>query len=137
MKKAEEKVLLYHFSDEDKLHSLQALLTKMKIAFTVLPDDVYIQKVGYLLGLKGFHQIQAKEQDDFVFPFEVMILFNIKNKRLSQVLNAFQNAGIPPVRFKAIVTPFNMFWTLRRLCETMQKEHAAMINRDGENHAEK
>ena len=136
MKKAEEKVLLYHFQDEEKLSSIQTLLKKMKIAFEVLPEDAYIQKVGYLLGSKGFNETQAVEEDDFVFPFEVMILFNIKNKRLSQVLNEFRQAEIPPIRFKAIVTPFNMFWSLRRLCETMQKEHAAMINKDEESHAE-
>ena len=35
--------------------------------------------------------------------------------------------GVPPVHYKSVVTPFNTLWTLRRLCETMQKEHAAMI----------
>ena len=128
--------MLYHFQDEEKLNSIQTLLTKMNIAFEVLPDDAYVQKVGYLLGSRGFNQTKAIEEDDFIFPFEVMILFNIKNKRLSQVLNEFRQAGIPSIRFKAIVTPFNMFWSLRRLCETMQKEHAAMINKDEESHAE-
>ena len=36
----------------------------------------------------------------------------------------------PPIRYKTVVTPFNTFWTLRRLCETMQKEHAYLAERD-------
>ena len=41
-----------------------------------------------------------------------------------------QEAGVPKVRFKSVVTPFNTLWTLRRLCETMQKEHAALLEQE-------
>ena len=68
-----------------------------------------------------------------------MILHRIKGKRLDQVLAAMKAAGVPPIRYKAVVTPFNTLWTLRRLCETMKKEHAYMTemaegakNDDGE-----
>ena len=56
-----------------------------------------------------------------------MVLQHIRNKRLDAVLKALKDAGVPPVHYKSVVTPFNTLWTLRRLCETMQKEHAAMI----------
>ena len=73
-----------------------------------------------------------KEEDDFVFPHEVMVLQNIRNKRLDEVLLALKEAGVPHIRFKAVVTPFNTLWTLRRLCETMQREHGAMIEQEKE-----
>jgi hypothetical protein len=82
--------------------------------------------VGYLLGAKGFQPAKAKDEDNFVFPHEVMVLQNIRNKRLDEVLLALKEAGVPHIRFKAVVTPFNTLWTLRRLCETMQKEHGAL-----------
>ena len=47
----------------------------------------------------------------------------IRNKRLDQVLEAFRTAAIPPVLYKAIVTPFNTLWTLKKLCLTIEKEH--------------
>ena len=56
-----------------------------------------------------------------------MVLQHIRNKRLDAVLKALKDAGVPQVHYKSVVTPFNTLWTLRRLCETMQKEHAAMI----------
>ncbi len=125
--KREEQVLFYQFNDQEKLTSLRGILEKLHIHSQLLPEAAYRQKVGYLLGMKGFSAVRQTEDDDFVFPHEVMILHNIKNKRLDMVLAAMREAKIPPVRFKAVVTPFNTLWTLRRLCETMQKEHAAMV----------
>ena len=86
-------------------------------------------KIGYLLGLMGFRAANPEdyEDDPFVFPHEVMVLQHIRNKRLDAVLKALKDAGVPPVHYKSVVTPFNTLWTLRRLCETRQKEHAAMI----------
>ena len=99
---------------------------KLGIATKILPAEAWREKVGYLLGAKGYQPAKVKDDDNFVFPHEVMVLQNIRNKRLDEVLQALQNAGLPHVRFKAVVTPFNILWTLRRLCETMQKEHGAL-----------
>lgn len=130
MKKV-EKVLLYHFQDREKLRAIQSVLSSLHIVVEELPEDSYEQKVGFLLGAGGFSPAKdSDDQDPFVFPFEVMVYYNIRNKRLSEVLDALRKANIPSVRFKAVVTPFNMFWSLRRLCETMQKEHAAIKNED-------
>ena len=52
---------------------------------------------------------------------------NIKGKKLDHILLEMKKAELPPIRFKAVVTPFNMLWTLRRLCETVQKEHGEMM----------
>ena len=130
MKKTEEMVLLYQFVDEKKLQALEAVLRRLQIKCRLLPENAYQQKVGYLFGMRGFRESKDQEDDDFVFPHEVMVMQNIKNKPLDELLIAMRDAQIEPIRFKAVVTPFNMFWTLRRLCETMQKEHAMMLQKD-------
>lgn len=130
MKKAEEKILLYHFTDEDKLQKIKQTLDGLKISSRSLSDDMYRQKVGYLVGMTGFNEVKPEDKDDFVFPHEVMVLHNVRRQRLDTILKAFREADINPIKFKAMVTPFNRFWTLRRLCETMQKEHAAMLGKD-------
>lgn len=124
-----EKVLLYHFQDAEQTEQIRQTLHSLQIPVQVLPEEAWAQKIGYLLGLRGF-QPQAAASDGFSFPHEVMLLHNIKNKRLDQVLQAFHEAHIAPIRYKAVVTPFNTLWTLRRLCETMQKEHAALAMRE-------
>lgn len=120
-----ERVLLYHFTDEERREAVAALLCRMNIAVTVLPESAWREKVGYLLGQKGFSPARETEEE-FVFAHEVMLMQNIRNKRLDKLLSAWKEAGLAPVLYKAVVTPFNTLWTLRRLCQTMEKEHGAV-----------
>ncbi|MSV25635.1 DUF3783 domain-containing protein [Selenomonas sp. WCA-380-WT-3B 3/] len=129
--KRKEQVLFYQFRDAAKLELARSVLRRMGIATKILPENAWREKVGYLLGAGGFKASSAKDDGEFSFPHEVMILQNIRNKRLDEVLRALREAGVPPIPFKSVVTPFNTLWTLRRLCETMQKEHAFML-RQGE-----
>ena len=128
--KRQEQVLFYQFRDDEKLALACKTLHKMGIVTKILQPEAWREKVGYLLGAKGFQPAKVKDEDNFVFPHEVMVLQNIRNKRLDEVLLALKEAGVPHIRFKAVVTPFNTLWTLRRLCETMQKEHGALANGD-------
>ena len=122
--KREEQVLLYQFRDEEKLSAIREALKTLRIKCRVLPEEAYGQKIGYLLGMKGFQQTKTKDEN-FTFPHEVMVFQHIRGKRLDEVLGKLKDSGIPSVKFKAVVTPFNTLWTLQRLCETMQREHAA------------
>ena len=129
MGKREEKVLLYQFLDEERLQAARDVLRRLGIASEALPASCWAQKIGFLLGLKGYSA--ASEPEDkkaFIFSHEVIILYNIQNRRLDQVLGALSTA-IGRMRYKAVVTPMNRLWSLRRLCETMQKEHAFMAEK--------
>jgi hypothetical protein len=133
MKKAEEKALLYRFRDKDNIAAVEAVFQGLHIMTEVVPDEAWHQKVGYLLGMQGFCETKLTADDlaeDFTFPHEVMVLYKINGKRLDMVLQALHEAGVAPIRYKAVVTPFNTLWTLRRLCETMQREHG-MIKAQG------
>lgn len=125
--KRKEQVLFCQFRDAAKLELARSVLRRMGIATKILPENAWREKIGYLLGVGGFKASSAKDDGEFSFPHEVMILQNIRNKRLDEVLRALREAGVPPIKFKSVVTPFNTLWTLRRLCETMQKEHAFML----------
>ena len=128
VKKREEKVFLYQFQEGERLDTIRALLRTLGIESHVLPEAAWGQTIGYLVGLKGFQPHGALPEGAF-FPHEVMLFYQIKDRRLDQVLEAFRRAEIPRVHFKAVVTPMNRFWSLRRLCETMEKEHAYMMER--------
>lgn len=130
MMKKQEQVLLYGFLDMEKLAKIEKILHRLNIRTKVLPEEAWREKVGYLLGMKGFKAAASQEDDGFVFPHEVMVMQNIRHKRLDEVLEALKDGGVPHIKFKSVVTPFNTLWTLRRLCETMQKEHAAMAEQE-------
>ncbi len=127
--KKKEQVLLYQFHDEALLTPLLEVMKKLRIKVTLLKDEDYREKIGFLLGMKGFLPA-ADQTDGFSFPHEVMIFSNIQGKRLDEVLDSISKAGIPRIPYKAIVTPFNTLWTLKRLCETMEKEHGTFIRQN-------
>lgn len=52
--KREELVLFYQFRDDEKLALAQKTLHRLGIHTKVLPEEAWREKVGYLLGLKGF-----------------------------------------------------------------------------------
>lgn len=128
MRKQEECVLLYQFSEET-VSAIQEVLRKLGIKTNVLDSEAWHQRVGFLLAMKGFKQNTA-EEEAFDFPYEAAVFHKITGKRLDQVLQALKDAGIAHIRFKAVTTPFNLHWTFGRLCKTMHKEHAYMMERD-------
>ncbi len=128
--KREEQVLLYQFRDEKKLSEIRQVLKKLHVKSRVLPEEAHREKIGFLLGMKGFREAESGAET-FAFPHEVMVFHNIRGKRLDEVLGSLKDAGIPSVKFKAVVTPFNTLWTLQRLCETMQREHGALSSAQG------
>lgn len=127
--KREEQALLYGFNEDERIAAVEKVLHRLGIRTKVVPPEAYHQKVGYLLGRKGFRPL-SEEDDGFVFLHEVLLLDNIKGKRLDAALAALRDGVRPNLRYKAVVTPFNAFWTLRRLCETMQKEHSFQIEQE-------
>jgi len=129
--KREELVLLYHFDDDAKRTALQEVLRKLGIRTKLLPDNAWKDKLGWLLGVRGFKETPLPEEQ-FSFPYEVMVMQNLSRKRLDAVLKAMHDANIPPIPYKAVVTPFNILWSFRRLCETMRKEHGYMAAREQE-----
>ncbi len=126
MKKQVEQVLFYQFQEGEALSLAQKTLHRLGIKTKVLRSEDWTQKIGYLLEAPGFKATKAGEEESFSFPYEVMIFQNIRNKRLEHVLQELKEAGVPPVRFKSVVTPFNILWTLKRLCQTMEKEHGLL-----------
>ena len=127
MGKPVEQALFYQFDDPEELRAIRQVMRSLQIACRVLPEDAWAQTIGCLLGMKGFARALPSPEEPFDFPHEVMLLHRIKGKRLDAVLKALADAGIRPIRYKAVVTPHNTLWTLRRLCETMQKEHAYLM----------
>ena len=72
--KRQEQVLFYQFQDDEKLALACKTLHKMGIVTKILQPEDWREKVGYLLGAKGFQPAKAKDEDNFVFPHEVMVL---------------------------------------------------------------
>lgn len=128
MRKREEKVLLYQFS-EDAVSVIKDVLRKFGVQLTVLEPSAWHQRIGFLFALQGFCQ-NGTAEDTFSFPYETAVFHNIKGRRLDHVLKALKDAGIAQIKFKAVTTPFNLHWTFGYLCKTIYKEHSHMMKND-------
>ena len=130
MANSKERVLLYQFP-ADQAALITGALRPMGVDVQILSPDAWREKVGYLLGRKGFLKQTAQEGDVFSFPHRVMLLNAVKGKRLTQVLRAVEDAGVPHITYKSSITPYNTLWTLRYLCEHMAKEHGGGVPTEG------
>lgn len=130
MANSKERVLLYQFP-ADQAALITGALRPMGVDVQILSPDAWCEKVGYLLGRKGFLKQTAQEGDVFSFPHRVMLLDAVKGKRLTQVLRAVEDAGVPHITYKSSITPYNTLWTLRYLCEHMAKEHGGGVPTEG------
>ena len=130
MANSKERVLLYQFP-ADQAALITGALRPMGVDVQILSPDAWREKVGYLLGRKGFLKQTAQEGDVFSFPHRVMLLDGVKGKRLTQVLHAVEDAGVPHITYKSSITPYNTLWTLRYLCEHMAKEHGGRVPIEG------
>ena len=130
MANSKERVLLYQFP-ADQAELITGALRPMGVGVQILSPDAWREKVGYLLGRKGFLKQTAQEGDVFSFPHRVMLLDGVKGKRLTQVLHAVEDAGVPHITYKSSITPYNTLWTLRYLCEHMSKEHGGRVPIEG------
>lgn len=130
MANSKERVLLYQFP-ADQAALITGALRPMGVGVQILSPDAWREKVGYLLGRKGFLKHAAQEGGAFSFPHRVMLLDAVKGKRLTQVLRAVEDAGVPHITYKSSITPYNTLWTLRFLCEHMAKEHGGGVPTEG------
>ena len=130
MANSKERVLLYQFP-ADQAALITGALRPTGVDVQILSPDAWCEKVGYLLGRKGFLKHAAQEGGAFSFPHRVMLLDAVKGKRLTQVLRAVEDAGVPHITYKSSITPYNTLWTLRYLCEHMAKEHGDGVPTEG------
>ena len=130
MANSKERVLLYQFP-ADQAALITGALRPMGVDVQILSPDAWCEKVGYLLGRKGFLKHAAQEGGAFSFPHRVMLMDAVKGKRLTQVLRSVEDAGVPHITYKSSITPYNTLWTLRYLCEHMAKEHGGGVPTEG------
>lgn len=57
---------------------------------------------------------------------EILIFSGLENGILDQFLASYRKKGLAPISLKAIVTPFNVSWSLYQLIKELEKEAETM-----------
>ena len=55
-----------------------------------------------------------------------MLFQGLADKEVHRFLEMYRAEGIPTVDLKAVVTPWNLTWTLYELAEHLKEEHRSM-----------
>ena len=120
-----ETVLLINFQDAKQLREIKMILLSMKIKMKTVEKKDYLQKIGYLAGLKDMEAVQ-EVYDGEELEKEVMIFANLREAQLDQILYRIRKNGVKKVDYKAILTDKNKDWNVPQLYEELAGEHEKM-----------
>ena len=79
-------------------------------------------KVNNLNNIEAFNSQGSKKAPTLYNLPEFMIFNGFADEELDEFLHAYRVAGIPKIQLKAVVTPFNIGWTLYELIEHLKEE---------------
>ena len=124
-----ETILLYHFTDEERLSKVKRALIPLGIRLKAVKKEDYLQPVGYLAGVK---EIGPKDSvyEGGDFESEMMLMAGLSSSRVDAVILALRKAGAGRVEYKAVLTPTNQFWDSVTLYEEIRKEHEIMSRKE-------
>ena len=98
----------------------------MKIPAKTITEDMLCQTVGWCAEIPGFAEKEITTTDvDSVAQEEAMVLRGFSKKRLDQLLDGMNEAGIH-ISLKAIVTAHNMNWEFGALLTELKREREAI-----------
>ena len=120
-----ETVLLINFQDAKQLREIKMILLSMKIKMKTVEKKDYLQKIGYLAGLKDMEAVQ-EVYDGEELEKEMMIFANLREAQLDQILYRIRKNGVKKVDYKAILTDTNKDWNVPQLYEELAGEHEKM-----------
>lgn len=122
------KLLMYYTKDIKKSEQIADLCKRLQIHTRKLnPSDVNVE-MGKLAGIKinVGNTEQKKVPENYDMP-DVMIFSGISDGVLDEFLDAYRQDKISPTPLKAVLTPYNISWTLYGLISELQRERIAVM----------
>ena len=123
--KADVKVLMYNFSEDERTRQISRYLNIAGISYKTVPVTDYLHPLGYLFGLPGFSPSPQFNLSGN-FSEEMLVMHNFSQEQQTDFLSFFHREGLTPVALKAVLTPVTQHWSSLRLHDELSKEHALM-----------
>ena len=113
-----------HIPDKNKFDRISKLCEKCGYSCCQIQNaDVNRTILELISGQSAGKKVSAPP---LYFLPEIMIFQGLADKEVHQFLEAYRAEGIPTVDLKAVVTPWNLTWTLYELAEHLKEEHRSM-----------
>lgn len=117
-----EKVLLISVNVM-KTQQIAGVCDKLGISLQSVPEGDKQYTLGYLAKIPGIAKYPKKKEMPSLSNPEIMIFSGLSSQRLDLFLKEMKTASIATIRLKAVITPFNIIWSVHRL-EKELMEHA-------------
>lgn len=124
------RLVMFHIEEAAKEEQILALCVRLGFSAKRLSQADINTSVGELAGLEMDKRVRGTQQE-VKAPLvcrlpEVMIFSGLDEDELERFLQAYRKEGILPVGLKAVITPYNVNWSLYHLTEELARERAAM-----------
>lgn len=125
------KTVFAHINNTNKLDSIKGLCAKLNIRIEPVGNkDLGRPILNIVSGDDKLNVSPGISTTTNIPPMynmpEVMIFQGFDETDLKSFLSEYKNAGIEKVALKAMVTPFNIVWTLYDLIEHLKEENARL-----------
>lgn len=126
--------IIFCVRDKEKEKKITELCKSRKLSVRLLTERDRNTAVGRLAGIHlspdaaGAAQKEPSAPKGFSMP-ELMIFAGLDEERLDGFLDAYKKAGIAPVSLKAVITPYNLTWSVYRLVSELMRERAEILLR--------
>ena len=113
-----------HIPDKNKLDRISKLCEKSGYSCRRIQNaDVNRTILELISGQSAGKKVSAPP---LYFLPEMMIFQGLADKEVHRFLEMYRAEEIPTVDLKAVVTPWNLTWTLYELAEHLKEEHRSM-----------
>ena len=113
-----------HIPDKNKFDRISKLCEKCGYSCCQIQNaDVNRTILELISGQSAGKKVSAPP---LYFLPEMMIFQGLADKEVHRFLEMYRAEGIPTVDLKAVITPWNLTWTLYELAEHLREEHRSM-----------
>lgn len=118
-----KQVLLFGYGQQEEMTC--AVIRQQGYMPRVVEEAELDQQLGYLCGLPGY-RFRKTEEVKPAHPGALMVFHELTQEELEALLKALRASSVTVSSVKAMVTPTNREWTLRRLGDEVREEHEVM-----------
>ena len=121
-----QKTIFIHILNKEKEKKLQSLCKELKVSVKCISRADLDRNILSIVASENedSNSISPESiiQKDSLS--ELLIFSGFDEASLKGFLDEYKKRGIEKVALKAMVTPYNLMWTLRELIEHLQEEHS-------------
>lgn len=126
--------IIYYTEDKEKERQMIRLCEQLQIKTKRLSWTDINAPVGQLIGIKTNEAKingipgNVKAAMGYKIP-EIMIFSGLSSEKLDEFLAEYKAAGILPIALKAVITPYNIAWTVYQLIQELMRERMEILSR--------